>query len=270
MLEENEIDLLLNDLIEKHGYDFTGYTKPVLLRRINRFYKNSKLVSFAALRFQLSHNPLALHAFINEFTVPVTEMFRDVSFFKFLRDYLLPKLENEPLIRIWIAGCSTGEEAYSVAIIMHELDLLKKAVIYATDINPTVLKIASEAVYPQRNLKTYTENYHLAGGRFAFLNYFDANNETFTLKDFLNQKIVFSTHNLVSDASFNQFQLIICRNVMIYFNTELQNKVSALFDVSLAASGFIALGTKENFRFENIANQYLRVDQAQKIWQNTK
>ena len=192
-------------------------------------------------------------------------MFRDPEFYKSLRTDILPKLGTYPFIRIWIAGCSTGEEAYSVSIMLKELNLLKKSLIYATDINPVVLEKASTAMFPLSKMKQYSENYIAAGGSENFSQYYSANYSLAKLNDDLKSKIIFSTHNLVSDNSFNEFQLILCRNVLIYFDRDLQVKVFDLFDNSLENLGYIGLGTKETLDFSHISKKYKKLD-SKKIW----
>jgi len=267
LLSEEEIELLLTDLIDIYGYDFTSYAKPTLYRRINRLFKLRPFSGFNAFRYLLIHNPEYLDWFIAEFTVPVTEMFRDPSFFAALRNEVLPALSNHPLIRIWHAGCSTGEEAYSVAIILKEMELMQKSVLYATDINPAVLKVAAAGIYPQSTMKHYCENYINSGGTANFSDYYTANYDLVKLDDQLKQRIVFSTHNLAADTSFNHFQLIICRNVLIYFNQELQQRVFTLFDNSLETNGFLGLGSKETLQFTTLNKHYQKINLKEKIWQ---
>ncbi len=267
MLSDEEISLLLTDLIDVYGYDFTGYSANMLNRRINRLFRLRLFSGFAGLRYLLSTEPEYLRWFINELTVPVTEMFRDPAFFLLLRKQVLPALSDAPLIRIWHAGCSTGEEVFSVAIWLKELNLLQKSLLYATDINPVVLEKASAGIFPLNAMKLYSENYQQAGGTADFSDYYTAHYDLVKFDDQLKKRIVFSTHNLVTDTSFNQFQLIICRNVLIYFNQELQNHVFALFDSSLESNGFLALGDKESLRFTAINAFYKQVNPAGKIWQ---
>lgn len=266
MLSEEEIALLLTDLIDVYGYDFTGYSKTMLHRRINRLFKLRSFSGFNVFRYILCNDRNYFRWFVAELMVPVTEMFRDPSFFLTLRQEVLPALSNCPLIRIWHAGCSTGEEAYSMAILLKELNLLHKSILYATDINPEGLAIASTGVYPLKMMKFYAENYQHSGGTAEFSDYYNINNDYAKLDDQLKKKIVFSTHNLVADASFNQFQLIVCRNVLIYFNQELQNHVFSLFDSSLEKDAFLALGSKETLRFTAISHHYQQVKNKEKIW----
>ena len=266
IVADEEVDLLLKDLVEQHGYDFTEYSRASLKRRINRFFILGKFPSFAELRYKLKHHPDFLKEFIEQITVNVTEMFRDPSFYKTLREKVLPRLGTYPLIRIWHAGCSTGEEVYSMAILLQEINLYHKSLLYATDINPAVLEKAKKGIFPLSQMKKYSENYQLSGGKNEFSQYYSANYDHAKFDESLRQKMIFSTHNLVSDRSFNEFQLILCRNVLIYFDKDLQSKVFRLFDDSLEQLGYLALGTKETLRFSPIASRFKKFDNAEKIW----
>ena len=259
------IEILLSDVLEVYGYDFTGYSRSSLKRRILRLYEMDKFVSFAEYRYKIRTEPGYFKRFLEEITINVTEMFRDPAFYKTLRNEILPRLGTYPFIRIWVAGCSTGEEAYSVAIFLKELNLLHKSLIYATDINSEVVANASQAMIPLNKIKLYTENYIAAGGSEHFIDYYTANYSLGKLKDELKSKIIFSTHNLVTDNSFNEFQLILCRNVLIYFDRPLQNKVFELFNNSLEKFGYIALGTKETLDFSSVAKNFERL-KGEKIW----
>ncbi|MHA6697336.1 CheR family methyltransferase [Chryseobacterium sp. A301] len=267
--EDEHIELLLSDILELYGYDFTGYSRASLKRRIVRLFALDKFVSFAEYRYRIRTDKSYFKRFLEEITINVTEMFRDPEFYKNLREEILPKLRTYPFIRIWIAGCSTGEEAYSVAILLKELKLLDKSLIYATDLNSAVLETASQAMIPLNKLKLYTENYLASGGTEQFSDYYSANYSLGKLSSELKSKIIFSTHNLVTDHSFNEFQLILCRNVIIYFDRELQNGVFTLFDQSLETFGYIALGTKESLDFSPITKNYERMPGA-KIWRKLR
>lgn len=266
LLTDEEITLLLNDLIEVYGYDFSGYSRPMLQRRITRLFRLRSFSSFEAFRRIICSNPEFLNWFIAEVTVPVTEMFRDPDFFRALREEVLPVLRSLPLIRIWHAGCSTGEEVYSMAIMLKEMDLLHKSILYATDINTEVLQIAATGIFQLSGMKKYSENYILSGGIQSLSNYYTAHYEFVKVDEQLKKRIVFSTHNLAADTSFNYFHLIICRNVLIYFNQDLQNRVVGLFDASLESQGFLALGSKETLRFTSIHPLYHKFNPKEKIW----
>lgn len=265
IIKDEEIDILLEDIYQRYGYDFMQYSRASIKRRINRIMSNDRLASFAELRFALKDDPEFLQHFVEEITVNLTEMFRDPLFFRQLREEILPQLGTYPLIRIWIAGCSSGEEAYSLAILLKEANLHHKALIYATDINPRVLEIAQKGVYPLSQIKSFSENYIESGGKQDFSIYYTANYEWAKFDADLRRKMILSTHNLVSDTSFNSFQLIMCRNVLIYFNKELQDRVFRLFDASLENLGYLALGSKETIRFSSIQHHFTAVGD-QKIW----
>lgn len=262
---DEKVEILLSDALEVYGYDFTGYSRASLKRRIVRLYEMDKFVSFAEYRYKIRTEAGYFKRFLEQITINVTEMFRDPEFFKDLRNEILPRLGTYPFIRVWIAGCSTGEEAYSVAIFLKELNLLHKTLIYATDINSAVLENAAQALIPLNKLKLYTENYMASGGSENFSDYYTANYSLGKLNDELKRKIIFSTHNLVTDNSFNEFQLIMCRNVIIYFDRPLQHKVFELFDGSLEKFGYLALGTKETLDFSAVSKNYERCGTA-KIW----
>jgi chemotaxis protein methyltransferase CheR len=264
-INDEQVETLINDVLEQYGYDFTGYSRASLKRRINRLYSLDKQVSFAEFRYSVGSDNSYFKRFVEQITVNVTEMFRDPNFYKAIRNKVLPNLGTYPFIRIWLAGCSTGEEAYSMAIVLKELNLLHKSLIYATDINPTVLEKAAQGIFPLSQMKQYSENYIASGGNNDFSSYYSANYSLAKFDDELREKMIFSTHNLVSDHSFNEFQLILCRNVLIYFDRDLQFKVLQLFDNSLDNLGYLALGTKETTDFSPISEHFKRLDN-EKIW----
>ena len=262
---DEQISILIADAFELYGYDFAGYSPASFKRRILRLYALDKMVSFAEFRYKIRSEAGYFNRFLEQVTINVTEMFRDTDFYKSLREEILPNLGTYPFIRIWVAGCSTGEEAYSIAILLKELNLLRKSLIYATDINSDVLEKGAKAMFPLNKMKQYSENYIESGGREDFSDYYTANYSLAKLDADLREKIVFSTHNLVSDKSFNEFQLILCRNVLIYFDRELQSKVFTLFDESLDTFGYLALGTKETLSGQSINKKFKKIEN-QKIW----
>lgn len=265
VISNEQIEVLLADLLENYGYDFTGYSRASLKRRVSRLYGLDKMTGFTEFRYKVLNDGFYFKRFVEQITVNVTEMFRDPGFFKTLREEVLPRLGTYPFIRIWIAGCSTGEEAYSISILLKELDLLGKSLIYATDLNPAVLEKASLGMFPLSYMKQYSENYISSGGTQDFSRYYTAKYSLAKFDDELRRKMIFSTHNLVSDNSFNEFQLILCRNVLIYFDRDLQFKVLELFDDSLEELGYMALGTKETLDFSPIVKKYKRLP-GDKIW----
>ncbi|MPT31752.1 CheR family methyltransferase [Epilithonimonas hungarica] len=269
IVKDEELEYLIKDIYDLYGYDFSMYSKASFKRRINRICVIDKFASFAELRYTIINDQDYLKRFVEEITVNVTEMFRDPDFFLGLREKILPQLGTYPLIRIWLAGCSTGEEAYSVAILLKEAGLYDKSLIYATDINPSVLETARAGVFPLQQMKLYSENYQLSGGKEDFSTYYTANYDVARFDKSLQKKMIISTHNLVSDSSFNSFQLIICRNVLIYFDRMLQERVFKLFDNSLENLGYLALGSKETLRFSDLGKQYHQIDD-QRIWKKTE
>ncbi|MEN4762613.1 protein-glutamate O-methyltransferase CheR [Chryseobacterium sp. C39-AII1] len=265
IVKDEEVEYLIKDVYEMYGYDFSEYSRASFKRRVNRICLIDRFTSFAELRYTILNDPEYLKRFIEEITVNVTEMFRDPHFFKALREKILPQLGTYPLIRIWVAGCSTGEEAYSMAILLKEANLYHKSLIYGTDLNPSVLETARAGVFPLQQMKLYSENYIASGGKKDFSDYYTANYDSVRFDKALQEKLILSTHNLVSDSSFNSFQLIICRNVLIYFDRGLQERVFRLFDNSLENLGFLALGAKETLRFSKLDKNFNQIDD-QKIW----
>lgn len=265
-LTDEQIGDLLMDVMEEYGYDFNEYAYSSLKRRLNRLYTLDKFPHFEAFHEKVMQDAVYFQHFVEELTVNVTEMFRDPVFFQRLREEVLPELARHPFIRIWHAGCSTGEEVYSMAILLKEAGLLQRSLLYATDINPAVLEVLKKGIYPLRYMKQYSENYIQSGGTQDFSRYYTAKYDWAKLDEGLQKRMVVSPHNLVSDSSFNEFQLIICRNVLIYFSKKLQNKALQLIDNSLEPAGFIALGGKESLKYSSIASRYKQLPQRQRIW----
>lgn len=265
MLSDNQMEIFVNELYDDYGYDFGGYSKASLKRRIDRIYDLDGFSHFSQFLLRLKTDSDYVKRVIEEITVNVTEMFRDPQFYRTLREVILPALGTKPFIRIWHAGCSTGEEVYSMAILLKEANLLHKSLLYATDISSQVLDTARKGVFPLRMMKQYSENYIASGGRQDFSDYYTANYGYAKFPDELSDKMVFSQHNLVSDRSFNEFDLILCRNVLIYFDKMLQERVLKLFDDSLSPLGYIALGTKETMKFSMIQGRYQQYNR-EKIW----
>jgi chemotaxis protein methyltransferase CheR len=265
-LSDEEVETILNDLIDIYGYDFTNYSRASIKRRIARLVTNDRFPSFAEFRYRVRSDQEYFNRFVEQITVNVTEMFRDVSFYKTIREHVIPILATWPLIRVWHAGCSTGEEVYSMAIILHEAGLLQKSILYATDINPSVLENVRKGIFPLSQMKQYSENYILSGGRQDFSSYYTAQYDAAKFNEMLGKKIVLATHNLVSDGSFNEFQLIVCRNVMIYFDKPLQDRALHLFYDSLEPLGYLALGSRETLKFTDIDKKFKQIESKEKIW----
>ncbi|GAA0544389.1 chemotaxis protein methyltransferase CheR [Chitinophaga japonensis] len=266
IVHKEELELLLNEVFRRYGYDFTNYTRASLQRRVNRLMVIDRFPSFAELLYRVRSDAGYLPRLVEALTVNVTEMFRDPSVFKSIRENVLPMLATQPFIRIWHAGCATGEEVYSMAILLDEANLLHKSLLYATDLNPSAVSSIRKGVFPISQMKLYSENYILSGGQRDFSQYYTAKYDWAKFDDRLKQKMIIATHNLVSDRSFNAFGLIICRNVLIYFDKPLQDKVLTLFDDSLEKLGFLVLGAKEHIRFSAIAGKFRQAAGKEKIW----
>ncbi len=254
-------------LVKKlYGFDFSNYSKASLRRRILRVMQLKKL-SVYDLKHQLINHPEFFQTFLEEITVNVTEMFRDPSFYQALNNQVVPYLSSYQHSKIWCAGCSSGEEAYSLAILLNEAGLRKKSFIYATDINTIVLNEARKGIYSLRKIKSYAENYQMAGLSGSIIDHFTVLYDAATIHNELKQNTLFSVHNLVSDSVFNEFQLISCRNVFIYFENALQERVLELFYNSLAPLGFLCLGTKETIRSEGFRKRFKVINQKENIYQ---
>ncbi|MFE8697193.1 CheR family methyltransferase [Cytobacillus sp. FJAT-53684] len=248
---ELELELLLLAIFRLSGYDFRQYMKSSIMRRVQNRLSLERLPNISSLTEKVIHDETYLNKVLSDFSINVTEMFRDPSFFKAFRHEIVPILKKLPEIRIWHAGCSTGEEVYSTAIIMEEEGLGDRTKIYATDMNEKVLSHAEQGIIPLQKMQTYTKNYMLAGGKRSFSEYYTADCESAYLNPNLLENAVFAQHNLVTDCSFNEFHVIICRNVLIYFNIDLQVRVLELFNESLTSDGFLGLGSKESIRTES-------------------
>ena len=266
LIHTEELAEILQVLMHRYGYDFTGYAKASLLRRVNRFAKETDNKSFYDLKYTLLNNEAVFQHFLQEVTVNVTELFRDPLYYKILREKVLPVLASYPIIKIWHAGCSSGEEVYSMCILLHEAGLLQRARIYATDINPANLEKAKNGILSLRNMKEYTTNYHQSGGKCDFADYYTARYDHVFIKEELRRQVIFSQHNLVSDNAFNEFQFIACRNVMIYFNKELQDRALQLFYDSLSPLGFLTLGLKESLQFSVVKEKFDTLHTTAKIF----
>jgi chemotaxis protein methyltransferase CheR len=269
MINDRELEVLINEVFEYHGFDFSGYSRASLKRRVDRLYQIDGFKSLGEMLSRVRTEPDYFKRMIEEITVNVTEMFRDPLFYKVLREEIIPVLATKPFIRIWHAGCASGVEVYSMAILLQEANLLQKSLMYATDINPLVLNTAKRGIFPLQAMKQYSENYRISGGKRDFSDYYTANYGFAKFSSDLTAKMVFSEHSLVSDGSFNEFDLILCRNVLIYFDKELQERAFTLFDNSLAKLGYLALGTKETLKFSSLQKRYKQLNKD-KIWKKTE
>ncbi|MDX8390842.1 MAG: protein-glutamate O-methyltransferase CheR [Mariprofundaceae bacterium] len=246
MIETIEFSLLLDAIHQKYGVDFHNYAEASLKRRIKRHMGLHQISTLSSLQEKILHDSSHMDRLFQDIFVHVTEMFRDPLFYIALREHVLPILETYPFFRIWHAGCATGEEVYSLAILLKEVNLLERARIYATDISDSALVIAKQGIYAADHIKTYTENYHLAEGEHEFSDYYIARYGRAIMGSDLRKHITFANHNLVSDGVFNEFQLILCRNVLIYFDKYLKAQCIDLFRESLSPLGMLALGNKEH------------------------
>ena len=268
--ENIEIELLLEAIFRKYGYDFRNYSRASLKRRINNILLSSKLENLATMQHRVLYDKKFFDSVLLDLTVNVTEMFRDPTFYRALREKVIPVLKTYPFIKIWHAGCATGEEVYSMAILLQEEGLLSKTVLYATDIDDKVLKIAREGIYPLDRIKEYTQNYQKADGSGYFSDYYTAKYEAAIMDSSLKKNIVFSQHNLVTDGIFGEMNLVICRNVLIYFDRDLQNRVLQLFHDSLTRKGILCLGSKETIKFSTVKNLFTEYDGKEKIYKRSK
>ena len=264
-LTDQELQELINLVREAHGFDFSNYSKASLKRRLFRIITLRK-VGFDGLKDALTHNPDFFRWFLNEVTVNVTEMFRDPSFYKALSSLVVPSLSEFKNIRVWSAGCSSGEEVYSLAILLNEAKLKVAPFIYGTDINTAMIDEAQKGIYSMRKIKSYAENYKACELPGELTDYFNVTNDVASIKNELKLNTLFSTHNLVTDDTFNEFQVISCRNVFIYFDSDLQERILGLFYKSLSPSGFLCLGSKETIRFPEYKNKFKVISQKENIY----
>jgi chemotaxis protein methyltransferase CheR len=269
-LEKIEIELLLHGLYLWCGYDYRNYSSLSIRRRIWHRVHAEKLSTISGLQEKILHDPECLKRLLADFSINVTEMYRDPLFFLEFREKIIPVLRTYPSIRIWHAGCSTGEEVYSMAMLLQEEGIYDKTKIYATDINAEVLKVAKNGLFPIENMRKYTNNYIQAGGKKAFSDYYTVTNNGVKFHAYLTENVVFAQHNLVTDRSFNEFHVIFCRNVLIYFNKSLQEKVHRLFYESLGLFGILGLGDKETVLYTKEAENYETISRNQKLYRKIK
>ncbi len=265
-LEDIEIGLLLDGLYRAHGFDFRDYSRASIKRRILELMRSEKVDTVSAFQNKILHDAACLNRFLLGLSVHATSMFRDPSFYSTFRRKAVPLLRTYPTVQIWIAGCSTGEEVYSLAILLAEEKLYDRCRIYATDISQAVLRKARDGIFPLSAMREYTNNYHHAGGAHEFSDYYTAQYDSVIFNSALRQNVVFSEHNLATDGSFNEFQVILCRNVMIYFNKELQARVHNLLYDSLSMFGVFGLGNKESLKFTPRAAFYQHLNDNDKLY----
>ncbi|MFC0472085.1 CheR family methyltransferase [Halalkalibacter kiskunsagensis] len=262
--------MLLEAIYRYYGYDFREYAFPFIQRRVFHRVRKEKLTSISALQEKILRDPVVMQHLFSDFSINVTEMFRDPPFFKALRTKVFPALKDRKDIKIWHVGSSTGEEVYSMAILLHEEGIYNIAKIYATDIDSNNLEKAKQGIFSIDGMQRYTQNYFESGGKTAFSEYYKALGEQVVFQSFLKENVVFAQHNLVMDHSFNEFDIIICRNVLIYFNKNLQNKVHQLMYESLRVNGFLGLGKREGIRFTSYGNCYEEFDSTEKLYRKYK
>lgn len=269
-LERIEIELLLEGVFRHYGFDFRSYAYASIRRRLWKRTEAEGLSSISELQALVLHDAAAMERLLLDLSVSVTAMFRDPGFYQVFREDVVPLLRTYPFIRIWHAGCSTGEEVYSTAIVLEEEGLLERTRIYATDINSAVLQQARAGIFPLNRMQEYTENYIRAGGKRSFSEYYTAKYDGALFSPSLTRNTVFSQHNLVTDRSFAEFTIIFCRNVLIYFDRDLQDRVHTLFYDSLVMLGILALGSKESLRFSQYEPCYEKLHPRERLYRKVR
>jgi chemotaxis protein methyltransferase CheR len=269
-LERIEIELLLEGIFRHYGFDFRAYAYASIRRRLWKRIGEEGLATMSALQERVLHEPAMMEKLLLDLSINVTAMFRDPNFYINFRKHVVPLLRTYPFIRIWHAGCSTGEEVYSMAMLLREEGLYDRSRIYATDINEVVLQRAKAGIFPLERMQEYTENYMRAGGNRSFSEYYTAKYGGALFDQSLTKNVVFSQHNLVTDRSFSEFNVVLCRNVLIYFDKTLQSKVHSLFYDSLAMFGVLVLGSKETLRFMAHEECYQQIAPPEKIFRKVR
>jgi chemotaxis protein methyltransferase CheR len=265
--EEIEIGLLLEALYQRYHYDFRLYAQASLRRRLRQARDQLGFGTFSALQDALLHDAAMLPRLLDYLTIQVSEMFRDPGYYRTMREKVVPHLRTHPSLKVWVAGCSGGEELYSFVILFREEGLEERTLFYATDINQQALNSAAGGIYALDRIKTFTENHQKSGGRSSLSDYYTANYGRAVFDKSLRSRVVFSDHSLVTDAVFAEVQLISCRNVMIYFDRSFQDRAIGLFRDSLSRHGFLGLGSKESLRFSDHAQAFVEFDRNEKIYQ---
>ncbi|MDJ0763680.1 MAG: protein-glutamate O-methyltransferase CheR [Myxococcota bacterium] len=265
-IENLEIELLLEAIFQRYGYDFRSYARASISRRIRQFLADSSCNTISEMIPRVLHDETFFVQLIRAFSITVTEMFRDPHVYASIRERVIPRLKTYPFIKIWHVGCATGEEAYSLAIVLKEEGLYDRATIFATDFNDMALAKAKEGIYSLEKAQKFTKNYQSAGGTDSFSSYYQAAYDSMAIAQTLKKNITFANYNLVTDQVFGEMNLIMCRNVLIYFDKSLQNRALGLFSDSLATSGFLCLGDKESLRFSDVSNNFAAVDAKNRIF----
>jgi chemotaxis protein methyltransferase CheR len=269
-LEQIEVSLLTQGIYQHYGFDFRDYSLPSLRRRIWKRVYAEKLTTISGLIERVLHDSQSMERLLLDLSINTTAMFRDPTFYLNFRRKIVPMLRTYPFVRIWHAGCSTGEEVYSMAILLQEEGLYDRCRIYATDINEAVLQKAKSGIFPLSTMQENTSNYIAGGGTGTFSDYYTARYDYAIFRPSLRENVVFAQHNLVTDASFNHFNVIFCRNVLIYFNNALQNRVQELFLQSMEMFGILGLGRKESIKFTTVAGAYDEVDAEERLYRRVR
>lgn len=269
-LERIEVDLLLEGVYRHYGFDFRSYAYSSLKRRLWKRLHAEGLRSISELQDRVLHDASVMEKLLLDLSINVSSIFRDPLFYKCFREKVVPVLRTYPFIRVWHAGCSTGEEVYSMAILLEEEGLYSRSRIYATDINEVVLQTAKNGIYPAEKMQEYTQNYMKAGGTSTFSSYYTAKYDAAIFDSRLMRNVVYSQHNLVTDRSFSEFNVVLCRNVMIYFDRKLQDRVHGLFYESLVPFGFLGLGSKESLKFSKYETCYEQIDAREKLYKRVQ
>ncbi len=269
-IEDIELQVLLEAICLRYGYDFSNYSRAHVKRRLLYKLSTSGYNNFSELQHKILTEAEYFQTILDSLSINVTEMFRDPNFYRYLRLNIIPYLKTFAKIKVWHAGCSSGEEVYSMAILLEEEGLYDRTHIYATDFNEVILGKARQGIFDMKLIKQYTANYQKAGGLSDFSNYYTAKYDFTVITKSLKENITFSQHNLVTDGIFGEMNVIMCRNVLIYFNKELQNRVIGLFKDSLAVGGFLCLGSKESISFSGYAEDFEIVDAKEKIYKRKR
>jgi chemotaxis protein methyltransferase CheR len=265
-----ELQLLLDAVYLKYHYDFRGYALASLKRRVARALEHFRLPTVSLLQDRLLHEPAFFPDLLDFLTLPVSEMFRDPTYFRTLREQVVPLLRTYPSLKVWVAGCSTGEEAYSFAILLREEGLLDRTLLYATDINARRLQEAEAGVYAIERMPGFTENHRRSGARGSLSNHYSAAYDRAIFDKSFRKHIVFSDHSLATDSVFAEVQVVSCRNVLIYFNRALQDRALGLFRDALCRRGFLGIGAKESLRFSPHADAFVPVSSEDRIYQKAE
>ncbi|MGL1932310.1 MAG: protein-glutamate O-methyltransferase CheR [Desulfotalea sp.] len=268
--ERLEITLLLEAIFQRYGFDFRHYSSTHIKRRLEHRRKLLGGISYSEMQSRIIYEEDFFETILLDLSINVTEMFRDPWFYRAVREKVVPHLQTYPFIKVWHAGCSAGQEVYSMAILLEEEGMKKRSQIYATDFNELILSKAKDAIYPLDIVREYTANYIKSGGENEFSEYYTADNNNVILKKYLKEQILFSSHNLATDGVFGEMHVIFCRNVLIYFDRDLQEKVLQLFYDSLCPGGFLCLGSKEDLQFSNIADRFEIVATKEKIYRKNR